>query len=719
MVGGESVIGRRRWRRVPSITSFILLVTFCGTALASVNGPNVEPNTFVTDKQQRVVNASAWDFASNGPLSLAEGWTVFRGALVDPELFFEEGCSPSAPGLQSERTSLPDLWGPALTLDPATGYGVATYCLELEVGSQGKSVSFQFGSIRSTTAVYALHKDAPGEPEHASLLYRNGDLSSTSRERAYYPATPVITVPHETERLTLIVQVANYVHKQGGMPNTLTIDLSERLEAGYRRNSALPTALFLVLTVVAVATLLAGRFYDDVLRFNVFAFLSAASALRVFFVSDVVWDYFPTTTFARKLDLEYMSLFLVLAAYYAFIHMLFRRHEMGRFDKAVYLVSGGLVLFALIGAPFFPAGTITLTREPIQICWLIVGCVVAFTLVKSLRANPGQNKDALFVFLAAFLMSTYEGAVGLGVFTASMEWSQLLVLFVTLLHVRAFQSNFRKMERERDDLNLHLLATNSILEAQTGELRQALLRAEDAARAKSSFLAAMSHELRTPLNAIIGFSELISKQMFGPLENERYLEYSDDIGRSGEDLLSTINDILDLSRIESGNDLMMDEELEIDSLVTSIVHLTSAQAKESDVEFRVHTCDDLPLFRGDSRKFKQLLHNLLSNAIKFNVPSGWVEVTLSLKRGCFVLEVADSGIGMSETDIETALAQFQQIDSELERRYEGLGLGLSLVQALAAQHNAILEISSELNVGTRATVTFPADRTILTVSEAI
>ncbi|WOF74115.1 ATP-binding protein [Parvibaculaceae bacterium PLY_AMNH_Bact1] len=719
MFVGKSVTGRRVWRGASSVTMLVLFAVFCSTGFAGANEPRVEASIVASNLQGQIIDASGWDFETDGPLSLADGWTVFRGSLINPERFLGEGCSRPARILKSEVVSLPDLWGPSLTLDPATGHGVATYCLELEVGAQGKSVGFHFGNIRSATAIYALYRDAPREPEHASLLYRSGNLSSTSHEHVYHPATPVIMVPHETERMTLVVQVANYVHKQGGMPDTLIVDLSERLEAGYRRNSALPTALFLVLTVVAVATFLAGRLYDDTLKFNVFAFLSAASALRVFFVSDVVWDYFPTTTFARKLDLEYMSLFLVLAAYYAFVHMLFRRNEMGWFDKGVYLLSGGLVLFALIAAPFFPAGAITLTREPIQICWLVVAGVVAFTLIKSLINNPDENKDALFVFLAALSMSSYEVAVGLGVFAASMEWSQLIVLFVTLLHVRAFQASFRKVERERDDLNLHLLATNSILEAQAGELRQALVRAEEAARAKSSFLAAMSHELRTPLNAIIGFSELISKQMFGPLENERYLEYSHDIGRSGEDLLSTINDILDLSRIESGNDPMMDEELEIESLVTSIVHLASAQARESEVEFRVQTCESLPLFLGDSRKFKQLLHNLLSNAIKFNVVNGWVAVTLSLKGGCFVLEVADSGIGMSNADIEKALAHFQQIDSDLERRYEGLGLGLSLVQALAAQHDAVLEISSELDVGTTATVTFPADRTIMAVSEAV
>ncbi len=110
-------------------------------------------------------------------------------------------------------------------------------------------------------AVYGLHKDSLDGPEHASLLYSSGDLASQSYERVYNPATPVITVPHGAEQLTLVIHVANYVHKQGGLPTIPVVDLSERLEANFRRNSALPTALFLVLSVVAAATFFAGRLY--------------------------------------------------------------------------------------------------------------------------------------------------------------------------------------------------------------------------------------------------------------------------------------------------------------------------------------------------------------------------------------------------------------------------------------------------------------------------
>lgn len=718
---GGNMTRMQGWRIPFAVALFVHAVSFTifsETAFSSATSI-AETETHPPRVAPRAIDATDWKFETDGPLSLADGWTVFRGSLIAAERFLGQGCSLPAEGIPSEAVSLPDVWGPSITPDPSTGHGVATYCLELAISSPDRFVGFQLGSIRSVAAVYALHKDTPGSAEHASLVYQSGNLTSTSHELVYNPATPVISVPHGAEKLTLVIQVANYVHKQGGMPNVPVVDLSERLEANYRRNSALPTALFLVLSVVAAATFFVGRFNEDTARYNVFAFLSAASAVRVLFVSDVVWDYFPTFTFARKLDLEYLSLFLVLAAYYAFVHMLFRRQEMGRFDKTVYSVSALLVVFALVAAPFLPVAMITLAREPIQIAWFVVVCVVAFTLAKSFLEDPHQKKDALFVFVAALLMSSYEGLVGLGVIAASMEWSQLIVLFVTLLHVRAFQANFKGVEQERDELNRDLVAANTILENQTVELRQALVRAEDAARAKSSFVAAMSHELRTPLNAIIGFSELISKQAFGPVQNERYVEYAGDINKSGLDLLTTVNDILDLSRIESGNDMMVEEELDFENLARSIVHLASVQATEMDVECRFTSPKQLPFLRADARKVKQLLHNLMSNAIKFNVVGGSVDVSVAFENGSLVLEVVDSGIGMSSEDIGKALSRFEQVDNELARRYEGLGLGLPLVDALVEQHKGTLAISSKPGVGTTVTVVFPSERTLINMQEAV
>ena len=233
--------------------------------------------------------------------------------------------------------------------------------------------------------------------------------------------------------------------------------------------------------------------------------------------------------------------------------------------------------------------------------------------------------------------------------------------------------------------------------------------AERASRVKSEFLANMSHELRTPLNAIIGFSEVTRSEIFGPLGNEKYKEYLGDIQDSARHLLDLINDILDLARIESGKFDTHDETFAIAETINGIINFVDA----SHIHLHKNISDALPLLHTDKRRFKQIFLNLLSNAVKFTDDGGDVTVNIFTKDdGCVVLNVTDSGIGMSKVEVEKALRPFEQIDTGLGRKYEGVGLGLPLVQKMTEAQGAEFEIESESGVGTKVTITFPVERCI-------
>jgi signal transduction histidine kinase len=230
-------------------------------------------------------------------------------------------------------------------------------------------------------------------------------------------------------------------------------------------------------------------------------------------------------------------------------------------------------------------------------------------------------------------------------------------------------------------------------------------------RAKSEFLANMSHELRTPLNAIIGFSEFICEQALGEVQPKKYVEYAQDIRSSGQHLLAVINDILDLAKIEFGKATLVEEDSDVEQLIESCFRIVQGRAIQEQVELVTELAPGRPLLYADSRKVKQVLLNLLSNAIKFTPAGG--RILLKSERvtdGGIKFTVEDNGIGIAFDDIKKALAPFSQVDTRLNRKFEGTGLGLPLSKGIAELHDGSLEVSSRLGAGTSVTVKFPAKR---------
>jgi signal transduction histidine kinase len=246
-------------------------------------------------------------------------------------------------------------------------------------------------------------------------------------------------------------------------------------------------------------------------------------------------------------------------------------------------------------------------------------------------------------------------------------------------------------------------------EANYALLHRAKEEAEVASRAKSEFLANMSHELRTPLNAIIGFSELLEGERFGALE-AHYRTYAQDIGNSGRHLLSIINDVLDVSRVESGALTLQEEIVDVADIVESCARLIEPRAQEANIALAIELPPTLPSLTADERRLKQILLNILSNAVKFTPPGGHVAVRATVTAGGMAIIVADTGIGIAPEDLSKALRPFGQVDSRLARKYQGTGLGLPLAKAMMESHSGTLTIASTPGRGTTITITLPAWR---------
>lgn len=241
-------------------------------------------------------------------------------------------------------------------------------------------------------------------------------------------------------------------------------------------------------------------------------------------------------------------------------------------------------------------------------------------------------------------------------------------------------------------------------------MRAAKEAAELADRAKSEFLANMSHELRTPLNAVLGFSELMVGEAFGPLGNDRYRSYAQDIHSSGSHLLGIINDILDLSKAAAGQLKLVEDWISAHNVVASVCRLIQPRIDEGKLSLSVDILPGTLILCVDERLLKQMLLNLLSNACKFTPPGGHICCSVSCDATGVAFAVTDTGVGIPAEHLERVLEPFIQVDSSLIRRHEGTGLGLPLVKAMAELHGGTLRLASELGSGTTATLILPLNR---------
>jgi two-component system cell cycle sensor histidine kinase PleC len=242
---------------------------------------------------------------------------------------------------------------------------------------------------------------------------------------------------------------------------------------------------------------------------------------------------------------------------------------------------------------------------------------------------------------------------------------------------------------------------------------QARVNAEEASRAKSHFLAAMSHELRTPLNAIMGFSDILRREMLGPHGIEAYKDYADDIHSSGHYLLTLINDILDLSRIEAGRRELCEEPLALATSLRNAVRMIEAPLNEKSITLAIEIDGNFPKLMGDRRALHQIWLNLLSNALKFTPVDGRIEIAVEqTPRNGVAVHILDNGPGIPAHEVETAMIAYSRGSFATRQAIEGAGLGLPITRGLMALHGGSIEIRARAGGGTDAVVVFPEERVL-------
>ena len=315
-------------------------------------------------------------------------------------------------------------------------------------------------------------------------------------------------------------------------------------------------------------------------------------------------------------------------------------------------------------------------------------------IAKLSPTNPGYL--SVVPTQAELKLKEYDNEIGILAQTVENLHSEILRKIKTMI----------ELEEQIKRQNQHLIE-------EVEERKRAENVAMKATQAKSEFLANMSHDLRTPLNAILGFSEIMTENTFGPLGNPIYEEYAIDIRESGQLLVSLINDVLDLSKIEAGKYELVEENINIEPLIEGSFKMLRKQAADKNLHLVNASKPDLCLLRGDRRACTQIFNNLLSNAIKFTPANGNVTMSAGKNENNEIyIEVVDTGIGMSEDDIANAMVPFKQINSQHSRELVGTGLGLYLCKQLMDMHQGEVFIESAVEEGTTVTIRFPQERTV-------
>lgn len=357
-------------------------------------------------------------------------------------------------------------------------------------------------------------------------------------------------------------------------------------------------------------------------------------------------------------------------------------------------------------------GTFSLMDIPISLTdgEPFLNVVVHYTTGVPITEGDRLNLVTLLVVISVTLLCLY-GMVQifkLGLVSRIRELSQ------TLAKITAGNTDVQIPLAQNDELSG--LRQQFVMIAANAQdrtcLREELVVARQAAdvssRAKSDFLTNMSHELRTPLNAIIGFSDIMAGDYLTGNLNDKYREYSNDIRDSGIQLLNIINDILDLSRIESGNVELTIEEVEISEVIGKSIRYVEGLAKGKSIPIENRTSDQLPLIYVDEHMVHQMVVHLLSNAMKFTPFGGNIMINAGVEKdGTFCIMVVDDGIGIAEDQVDKVVSPFCQVSNSYAREFEGSGLGLTLVKAFMELHGGQLNLQSRYGVGTSVYLLFP------------
>lgn len=555
--------------------------------------------------------------------------------------------------------------------------GFASYALTIILPSYDHPLAIDLPDFYSSYQLYI----------NGIEIASNGKVGISKEEYIPQWLPQTISLPtFESDTLQLLLHIANFDHSKGGAYLPITIGASSVLfrdryiQYGY---SFILTGILLMSGLFFLGLYLFGRHEKSILYFALFCLVYSYRIIG--FGSYAFHMLLPEIPWIFTLRLEYTTLFISGLSFGLYTLRLYPKET---YKPLIYVLSVLSILFALESL-FLPASIFTQLVLPYFIL-LIFYLLIAFWVY--LKAVINKRPGAIYSLISSgvvFLVFGYEILVYLGVFRSS-----LFIILAGYLFFFFFQSL----------VHSYRFSTN---------MKTALFKAKESSKAKSQFLSTMSHEIRTPLNAVIGLSGLLSDSSLTP----RQQEFSNTIKKSGESLLSIINNILDFSKIESGKLELEETEFNLRETIELVLDVVAGANRKPTIEVLYEIDDSIPSFViGDSTRLQQVLTNLISNAFKFT-SSGDIIIKLTIEReftDSLVLrfDVNDTGVGIPDDKLHRLFQSFSQVDSSSTRKYGGTGLGLVISKRIVEAMGGEVSVSSEENVGSKFSFTSVFDRSM-------
>ena len=637
-----------------------------------------------------VLDLSHWNFAEQGSAPLRGEFLFYWERLIGPDL---PGAAQAPP---SGTARLPGAWnGKTVRVNNRLlrlpGFGFATYRLRILLPKAAAPLALRMPTMHTAYRLFA----------NDTLVAGNGRVGTTPESSvAFYRPTIADLPPISRQELELTLQISNFHHQKGGTWTHIELGTADSVRESRERRLTLDSALFgslLAMGLYHLGIFLMRRSALSALYFGLFCFLFAIRVLTT--GEHYLTRLAPNVSWLLHIRLQYISYFLSVPVFAAFARRLFPE-EMPKSIAVAAYAGGGIFVAAVLALPsrFF-----TQLILPYEILTVIAGLILLVAMIRSaLNHREGSILYLIgwIVFFAAIvndilynsevIQSTLLSPYGLFIF---------IIMQSTLLALR-FSRSFTTAERLSVDLEMRIHRRTSELLQSRDDLQLAKERAERADRAKSEFLTTMSHEIRTPLHSILGAASLLNE---GP-QTPEHREHVGILQRSGRKLLTLINEILDLSKIESGRISMEEAPFDMRDVLNDVAGIMGARAESKGLYLECVCDPDIPgVLLGDAARLEQILLNLVGNAIKFT-EDGTVNLDVNLvqRKGSVVslrLAVRDTGIGIPEDKREAIFESFVQAQQDSTRRFGGTGLGLSISRRLVELMGGKIEVESEVGRG--------------------